>query len=157
MRLSWLCKWRSNVKSLFVLYISNHWAYRSQILYAYEYQGSSLIFLHPLMAYHLTCQHVKFSSSLFFFLSSISCGQHFANFSSSNQHEIFHDHLVCHEVVSYTIVFEITHAWRHVGAILWFSDLVTWSAISSKLNMIFEQNFTDINFRSRSNIWRNFE
>ena len=69
MRLSWLCKWRSNVKSLFVLYISNHWAYRSQILYAYEYQGSSLIFLHPLMAYHLTCQHVKFSSSLFILLS----------------------------------------------------------------------------------------
>ena len=48
--------------------------------------------LSALMAYHLTCQHVKFSSSLFFFLSSVFCDKDFAMFASSNQHEIFHDH-----------------------------------------------------------------
>ena len=55
--------------------------------------------LSALMAYHLTCQHVKFSSSLFFFLSSVFCDKDFAMFASSNQHTIFHDHLSCHEVV----------------------------------------------------------
>ena len=94
--------------------------------------------LSALMAYHLTCQHVKFSSSLFFFLSSIFCAEHFSMLSLSIQHENFHDHYVCHEVVHPDIFIVITHAWRHVGAILWFSDLVTWLIISSKRNIFFQ-------------------
>ena len=35
MRPSWLCKWRSKVKSNFLLYLRNHWSDWVQILYAY--------------------------------------------------------------------------------------------------------------------------
>ena len=114
--------------------------------------------LSALMAYHLTCQHVKFSSSLlgdtpsayhllflpksfflylFFLLSffHILCGGYFYVFIIQSTWNFPQSFIMSWSCVS-TIFIAITHAWRHLGAILWFSDLVTWLIISSKRNII---------------------
>ena len=47
MRPSWLCKWRSKVKSHFLLYLRNHWSNRAQIFYACYVISQSYYIIKP--------------------------------------------------------------------------------------------------------------